>query len=108
MKRDTLESLPESLEAQEVQEYGVCPQCGRRIILPCLACKVEAFRRRNRTGHPAPPEETSYDLSIRLECSEQERYEDVRNFRDQYGFPMWSAQWYEMLARSVEIVLAGR
>jgi hypothetical protein len=108
MKRDALESIPESLEDQEVQEYGVCPQCGRRIVLPCLACEVEALRRRNRAGHAAPPEETSYDLSIRLESSEQERYEDVRNFRDRYGFPMWSAQWYDMLTRSVEIVLAGR
>ena len=107
MKRDALESIPKSLEDQGEQEYGVCPQCGRRIVLPCLACEVEALRQWNRAGLPAPPEDLTYDLSICLERSEQERYEDVRDFRDRYGFPMWSAQWYEMIARSAEIALAG-
>ena len=107
MKQDALIIIPESLEDHEVLEYGVCPQCGRRIVLPCLACEVETLRKRNRAGHPAPPEDLTYDLSLRLNHSEQERYEDVRDFRERYGFPMWSAQWYEMIARSAEIALAG-
>jgi hypothetical protein len=105
MKHAPLESMGESLEDREAKEYGVCAQCGRRIVLPCMACQVEVFRRQQRAGLLAPLDVMTSDLSICLESPEQKRYEDVREFREQYGFPMWSAQWYEMIARSACIAL---
>jgi len=79
-------------------KYGHCSQCGRRIVLPCLACQVEALRKRSRAGRLASQEEVEVDLSICLDHPEQQRrYETVRTFRDEHGYPMWSAQWYAKL-----------
>jgi hypothetical protein len=95
-----LEYMREPLDDQERQEYGVCPACGRRIALPCLACRVEALRQWHRAGHPASQDDLIEDLSIRLESpEEQRRYEEVRDFRDTHGYPMWSEQWYAQRKR---------
>jgi hypothetical protein len=40
------------------------------------------------------------DLSIRLESPDvKRRYEEVRNFRDKHGYPMWSEQWHVLRKR---------
>ena len=66
-------------------------------MLPCHACRVETLRWYNRAGQAAPEEEPE-DLAIRLENSEQQqRYEEVRAFRDRYHFPMWSDQWFAFI-----------
>ena len=92
--------MKESSEEYEKVLLGVCPECGRRIVLPCLACQVETIRLLNRAGRYAPQEENEADLSIHLtDQNWQRRYEEVRDFRDKHGFPMWSARWFELIAK---------
>ncbi len=53
--------------------FGRCPDCGRMVFLPCLACSVERF------GRVRDPLDESGDeadaLRIQLEGEQRQRYE---------------------------------
>ena len=76
------------------EKYGICEVCGKQTVLPCEVCQAEALRWWQRTRKAALKEEPKYDLSVRLENPElQKCYEEVRNFRDTHGYPMFSEKW---------------
>ena len=70
-------------------KLGVCPTCERRIMLPCIACRAEAERRKNSADRPIRHESGLSDLRINLRSEEERsRYEQVRLYRDKYERPM--------------------
>ena len=73
------------------QKLTRCPKCGRRIQLPCLACHLESIRFWINLEDDGSWEEL-YGIQIPLELREAEqiRYEQVRNYREKYGIPMFS------------------
>ena len=93
-----MKKLPEG--HQETQ-YGICRTCGKQGILPCEACQAEALRlwkRKQQSSRQELP--VTEDLSIRLVNPDwHRRYEEVRDFRDTHGYPMWSEQWHTQQAR---------
>ena len=64
---------------------GRCPECGRLIMLPCLACRIMGT-------------EMDFDvvekgvLELNLKDDEQLRYLEVHAYRKQYGIPMFEEQ----------------
>ncbi|HBT76496.1 MAG TPA: hypothetical protein DEB39_06130 [Planctomycetaceae bacterium] len=54
--------------------FGRCPDCGRMVFLPCLACLTE------QDGDVADPAETveAEPMCIHLDGDERQRYEYVR------------------------------
>jgi len=75
---------PEAMQEASVyaSSFGVCSHCGRQVLLPCAACQ------------------TNPTLICLEDHDEQRGYEEVRNFRNKHGFPMWSEQWHRMVRKS--------
>ena len=73
-------------------EMGTCPECGRRIMLPCLACEIET-NGLIETGEGEIIEEESDPgdpLAIMLwDSEERKRYWAVRRFRDEHRTSMF-------------------
>lgn len=68
---------------------GRCPECGRLIMLPCLACAV-------RETEMEFTEETPPDIGLGLElgAAEQKRYENIRKYRNQYGMSLFDDELF--------------
>lgn len=54
-----------------------CPGCGRLVLLPCLACRIERDKAAGRTPRRDPrPDEGRPDLDLRPD--DRARYEEMR------------------------------
>jgi len=62
---------------------GRCPECGRLIMLPCLACQVTASKEN------ALETMAVSTLEIELHGEDMERYRRIRAYRDRHGVPMF-------------------
>ena len=72
-----MESYREEIELFRVYhsgKFGKCPECGRAVFLPCLACETELG------GDMEDPWDTAEEepLRIQLEGDERRRYEYCR------------------------------
>ncbi len=54
--------------------FGRCPDCGRMVFLPCLACRTE------KVGTVADPAEVAEEepMCVQLEGEQRQRYEYIR------------------------------
>ena len=62
---------------------GRCPECGRLIMLPCLACQLKA------TVEDTLETTSEFQLEIELKGDDMERYQQIRAYRDRHGVPMF-------------------
>jgi len=77
MKEKTLskqDAVKEISEVCDISKCDVCLRCGKHGLFTRVVCQAD-------------------DLLIRLtDPDEQRRYEEVRDFRDKHGYPMWAEQ----------------
>jgi hypothetical protein len=69
-------------------EMGTCPECGRRIMLPCLACQVEPVGRKQEDEEAALAAGDGLDIKLKSK-GERERYLKVKRHRDEHNAPMF-------------------
>ena len=74
-------------------ELGRCPECGRLIMLPCLACRL---KERDKESNEQPNE---FGLALELRGLEEVRYRQVRIYRETYGI-----SWFEDELRAERIL----
>ncbi|HBT77160.1 MAG TPA: hypothetical protein DEB39_09595 [Planctomycetaceae bacterium] len=67
-------SEPEMFRHFHGGSFGRCPECGRMVFLPCLACRTE------QVGKSVDPLETVEveSMYVQLEGDERQRYEYFR------------------------------
>jgi len=88
LERATTQQESEKSRRRDFELYhdgvlGRCPECGRLIMLPCLACRIGEIE----MDDPDAVEESEFELE--LNEAERQRYRQVRNHRVQYGISMF-------------------
>ena len=66
-----------------------CPNCGRKVTMPCLACQINKLETVVGWKNDGFDESGEVGISLELRKNELGRYQQVRSYRDKYGVPMF-------------------
>jgi hypothetical protein len=79
-----MEQQKDDLELFHDGTLGRCPNCGRLIMLPCLACDIV------ESGWESHDENDGGKITPELYGETLNRYQRIRTYRDKYGVSMFS------------------
>lgn len=78
--RHTIDEIADGREQFGRPEYHRCPECGRKVVLPCIACREERFAKA-KPGESNEPER-DHPEGMRLKKEHRKRYRKVKQWRE--------------------------
>ena len=71
---------PSEPEPEKPEIYARCPSCGRRVLMPCLACSLQKM-----VSHPSNEQPEKLIVGLNLSPEHHKRYLQVRAEREKHG-----------------------